>query len=166
MSCMDETHILLYVDGELEPAAVNKLETHLESCVSCRDRVNRVRRENQGLRAALEGPAEVPDIAVTLMQQLGESSGAGYVGYKAPEKKTTWKNRRLWATAASLLVAALLLVTVLFQPSEISEVEANGAGAVVLCDAKVEGEQVDSHIYQSGDQPDVKFIWLEKDLNK
>jgi hypothetical protein len=33
---------------------------------------------------------------------------------------------------------------------------------VILCSAQVDGQEVQSHIYEST-EPDIQFIWLEKE---
>ena len=68
------------------------------------------------------------------------------------------KYRWVWATAASILVVVFLFIFLfLLTPTTPEASEKH----VVFCAAQVDGQEVQSHIYEST-KPDIQFIWLEK----
>jgi anti-sigma factor RsiW len=143
----------MFVDGELEPGAAGETKAHLQECAQCRELVRRLEAENAGIKTAFSTPTAVPDIASIVMDRLET----------APEQRrpmALWKRRRVLTAAAGLLVAAVLLFYMFFNagnPTLASENE------IILCTANVEGKPAQSHIYQSEEEPDVQFIWLEQE---
>jgi anti-sigma factor RsiW len=144
MSCYDESRYALFLDKELGSQERQEIEEHIYTCNRCREQVQRMEAENARLEEAFASRG-TPDLVSVVMARL-----------KTPAKTRMWP--RLVAAAASVLVAALLFFF-LFYSNTLPE---NGETDVLLCNASVEGEEVQGHIYTSK-EPDIQFIWLEKD---
>ncbi len=90
-----------YADGELDPAAVARVERHLSTCAACRDDLRRVR----GLvRAAGSLPREIappPEVWTSLQDRMARR--------RAPARRVAWSGGWL-AAAVLLLVAGSLLL--------------------------------------------------------
>ncbi|MCP5053497.1 MAG: hypothetical protein GY940_40400 [bacterium] len=145
--CFAESHYALYLDKELGREESREIEEHIKECSRCKELVSRMEAENARIRRALETHT-APDIASQVMARLEAPP--------APRALPRWR----WAltAAATLLVVGFLFFFLLFNSAPTGNVETR----VILCTAKVEGQPVQSHIYESK-EPDIQFIWLEKD---
>ena len=143
VKCLDELSVSMFLDDELIPAERKRVETHLETCTLCRELVQQGEAENTQIRKIFKTPP-TPDLAPAVMKKLGTP---GLLKYR-------W----VLATAASILLVGFLFIF-LFLITPITP-EASEKH-VVLCSAQVEGQEVQSHIYEST-EPDIQFIWLEK----
>lgn len=154
-TCFDELAYAMYVDGEVEVETKNKIETHLESCTRCREQVQQLETENAQIKKTFEAPPTPDlDLVPTVMEKL-----------RHDREKVIPLQRYRWVltTAASFLLAVFLLVYFIINKHSIPvPPEQPGEKQVILCTARVEGKQVQSHIYKP-EEPDIQFIWLEKE---
>ena len=154
-TCFHELVYAMYVDDEVETETKNKIETHLASCVRCRELVQQLETENAQIKKTFEAPP-TPDLDLVpkVMEKL------------AHDREKVIPLRRYWwvlTTAASfLLVVFLSVYFIINKHSPPPQSEQPGEKQVILCTARVEGKQVQSHIYKP-EEPDIQFIWLEKE---
>ncbi|MEX2151087.1 MAG: DsrE family protein [Steroidobacteraceae bacterium] len=98
MKCPEAARLLhVYVDDELEPAAVLGLEEHLRGCARCRARAESLRE----LRAAVQRHTEYRLAPAGLRARLQESIGAGTAS------GAMRRERRVAFAAAGLALLAL-----------------------------------------------------------
>lgn len=143
INCLDELAVSMFLDDELAPGERKRVEMHLETCNLCRELVRQQEAENTQIKEIFK-TTPAPDLVPAVMEKLGIP---GLLNYR-------W----VWATAASLLVAVFLFIFLfLITPTNPETSEKY----VVLCSAHVDGQEVQSHIYEST-KPDIQFIWLEK----
>ena len=157
-TCFDELAYAIYVDGETEAEMKQEIETHLESCTRCSELVQRLEAENAQIKKTFEAPLiPAPDLVPTVMEKL------------AHDREKVIPLRRYWwvlSTAASFLLAVFLLVYfIINKHSPPPQSEQPVEKQVILCTARVEGKQVQRHIYKP-EEPDIQFIWLEKEEEK
>lgn len=154
-TCFHELAYAMYVDGETEAETKNKIETHLESCARCRELVQQLETENAQIKKTFEAPP-TPDLDLVpkVMEKL------------AHDREKVIPLQRYWwvlTTAASFLLAVFLLVYFIIDKHSLPpQSEQPGEKQVILCTARVEGHNVQTHIYRS-EEPDIQFIWLEKE---
>jgi anti-sigma factor RsiW len=143
VKCLDELSVSMFLDDELTPGERKRVETHLETCTLCRELVQQREAENTQIKKIFI-TTPTPDLVPAVMKKL-----------RVPGLMTY---RWLLATAASiLLVGFLLILLFLITPTNSRASEKQ----VILCSAQVDGQEVQSHIYESTG-PDIQFIWLEK----
>jgi hypothetical protein len=154
-TCFDEPVYAMYLDGEAGPETKQEIETHLESCDRCKEQVRQLEAENTRLKktfAVRPGPG--PDLVPMVMEKLADDREK-----IIPLRRYRWV---LAAAASFLLVVFLSLYFIIDKrPSPIPPGQP-GEKQVILCTARVEGHSVQTHIYRS-DEPDIQFIWLEKE---
>ncbi|MGD2085670.1 MAG: zf-HC2 domain-containing protein [Candidatus Aminicenantes bacterium] len=147
VNCLDELLVSMFLDDELAPGERKRVETHLETCTLCRELVRQREAENAQIKEIFK-TTPTPDLVPAVMEKLGTP---GLLNYR-------W----ILATAASiLLVGFLFIFFFLITPTNPQASEKQ----VILCSAQVDGQEVQSHIYQSTG-PDIQFIWLEKKNEK
>lgn len=147
VKCLDELSVSMFLDDELAPGERKKVETHLGTCTLCRELVRQREAENTQIREIFK-TTPTPDLVPAVMEKLGTPGPLNY--------------RRVLATAASILLAGFLFIFLfLVTPTNSGTVEKQ----VILCSAQVDGQEVQSHIYESTG-PDIRFIWLEKKNEK
>jgi hypothetical protein len=100
--------------------------------------------ENTRLSHTFETGEKSPDLVPAIMERLTILKG---------RKSRRW----IWAAAASLIVAAFLSYFLWFNNIP----AAAGETQVLICNARIEGQDVQSHIYNAED-PDTRYIWFEK----
>jgi len=141
--CLDELSVSMFLDDELTPGERERVESHLETCTLCRELARQLEAENTQIRKIFK-TTPAPDLVPAVMEKLGTPG--------------LWNYRWMLATAASvLLVVFLFIFLFLITPTNPEAAEKQ----VVLCSAQVDGQEVQSHIYEST-KPDIRFIWLEK----
>jgi predicted anti-sigma-YlaC factor YlaD len=141
--CLDELLVSMFLDDELTPGERKRVEAHLGACTLCRELVRQREAENTQIKKIFK-TTPAPDLVPAVMEKLGTP---GLLHYR-------W----IWATAASILVVVFLFIFLfLITPTN----PQTGEKYVVLCSAQVDGQEVQSHIYEST-KPDIQFIWLEK----
>lgn len=141
--CLDELLVSMFLDDELVPAERKRVEIHLETCTLCRELVRKREAESIQIKEIFKTTPS-PDLVPAVMKKLETPARLNY--------------RWVLATAASILLAGFLFIFLfLITPTtpEASEKQ------VILCSAQVDGQEVQSHIYEST-EPDIQFIWLEK----
>jgi anti-sigma factor RsiW len=158
ITCFDELTYAMYVDNEVEMETKSKIETHLTSCARCREFVQQLETENAQIKKTFE-VSSTPDLNLVpiVMKKLGHD-----------REKVIPLRRYRWVliTAASfLLVVFLLVYFIIIKHSPPPQPEQPGEKQVILCTARVEGKQVQSHIYKP-EEPDIQFIWLKKEEEK
>lgn len=144
VKCLDELLVSMFLDDELTPGERKRVETHLETCTLCRELVRQQEAENTQIKKIFK-TTPIPDLAPAVMKKLGNPVLLNY--------------RWMLATAASILLVCIMFIFLfLITPTnpEASEKQ------VILCFAQVDGQEVQSHIYEST-KPDIQFIWLEKE---
>ena len=117
---------------------------HLETCTLCRELVREREAENNQIKEIFK-TTFTPDLVPAVMEKLGTPGLFNY--------------RRVLAAAASILLVVFLFIFLfLITPTN------SGAGEkqVILCSAHVDGQEVQSHIYESTGS-NIRFIWLEKE---
>jgi predicted anti-sigma-YlaC factor YlaD len=137
----------MFLDDELTPGERKRIETHLETCTLCRELVRQQEAENTQIKEIFKS-TPTPDLVPAVMKKLG-TPGLLY-------------NRWVLATAASILLAGFLFIFLFLVTPTNPEA---GEKQVILCSAQVDGQEVQSHIYESTG-PDIQFIWLEKKNEK
>ncbi len=143
VNCLDELSVSMFLDDELTPGERKRIETHLETCTLCRELARQQEVENTQIKEIFKS-TPTPDLVPAVMKKLG-TPGLLY-------------NRWVLATAASILLAGFLFIFLfLVTPTNSRTNEKQ----VILCSAQVDGQEVQSHIYESK-EPDIQFIWLEK----
>lgn len=160
MKCFDELVYAVFLDNELEPEEQQNLAAHLEQCPKCREQVKEMEKENQQLTKAFERTEEPPDLVPVVMDEL---MAPGFSRYSGSGGKPVHLHTARWVMAAA--AAVVLVGFLLFFPwlnktpgtPEQTETETR----IVICKARVEGQEVRSHIFNP-DDPDIKFIWFEK----
>jgi hypothetical protein len=141
--CLDELSVSMFLDDELTPGERERVETHLGTCTLCRELVRQREAENTQIKEIFK-TTPAPNLVPAVMEKLGTPG--------------LWNYRWVWATAASILVVVFLFIFLfLITPTNPETSEKY----VVLCSAHVDGQEVQSHIYEST-KPDIQFIWLEK----
>jgi hypothetical protein len=144
VKCLDELVMSMFLDDELAPGERKGVEMHLETCTLCRELVRQQEAENKQIKKIFK-TTPIPDLAPAVMKKLGTPVLLNY--------------RWVLATAASiLLVGFLFILLFLITPTNPEAIEKQ----VILCSAQVDGQEVQSHIYEST-KPDILFIWLEKE---
>ena len=144
VKCLDELLVSMFLDDELPPGERKRVETHLETCTLCRELVRQREVENTQIKEIFNTTL-TPDLVPAVMEKLGTP---GLLNYR-------W----VLATAASILLVVFLFIFLfLMTPTKSQTSEKQ----VILCSAKVDGQEVQSHIYEST-EPDIQFIWLEKE---
>lgn len=86
MPCPNHSEWELYLDGELPLQRKGELEYHLAGCPACSGLLNRLRREEALLTAALSATPLPPDLAVTIKSRLSGTThgGGGWLWYFLP----------------------------------------------------------------------------------
>ena len=153
MTCLSELQCQYYVENEMADDERIEVQHHLQQCPGCRERINRLQIEYEAIRQGLAIPTNVPDLESTITNLLHtEKRGAG--------KKATISLHKWRIGAAAALVAAVCLALLIWlQPRALRPLE--GETEILVCSARVEGNQADSYIYHSED-PDTQYIWFEK----
>ncbi len=147
VKCLDELLVSMFLDNELVPEERKRVETHLETCTLCRELVRQREAENTQIKEIFK-TTPTPALVPAVMKRLGTP---GLLNYR-------W----VLATAASILLVVFLFIFLfLISPTTPEASEKH----VVLCSAQVDGQEVQSHIYESKG-PDIQFIWLEKISHK
>ena len=122
MKCEQETLTNAYLDGELDAAASAQLETHLESCESCRKSIANQRAVRTGIRDRADYFLAPESVRSALTHQLGLNSPAGsrsastddHGAMRPRGEPSTFRRQRspgwmqIGALAAALLVGWLL----------------------------------------------------------
>jgi predicted anti-sigma-YlaC factor YlaD len=154
-TCFHELAYAMYVDGETEAETKQEIETHLQSCTRCRELVQQLETENAQIKKTFEAPPiPGPDLAPIVMEKLAHDREK-----VIPLRRYRW----VLTTAATFLLAVFLLVVlVMDKPTISTQPGQQGEKQVILCTARVEGHNVQTHIYKSN-EPDIQFIWLEKE---
>lgn len=161
-NCLDELSAGMFLDDEGRSPRRIGITAHLKSCSRCRKLLDEMKKEDARLEEMLAIPSalDFPDLVPGVMQEV-ESA-------EPPRRRSQPRKaglllrcdqRWLWATAAGLLLSVFLAILLLL-PRNPPAREARG-GQVILCYAMVEGQEVQSHIYDDRN-PDIQFIWLEK----
>jgi len=73
--CPEYQILSVYADGELPSPWKEKLETHLNSCPNCRERLNRLKMTSQVLRSAMLSPQLVSQAEERVWQNIHSDSG-------------------------------------------------------------------------------------------
>lgn len=119
MLCTEEMGTLLsrYVDGELADKERKSIETHLETCASCRDVLNLFQRNDNVLNNALVGEAfgaQTVDAVMTEIRRLEEPMVVAPVADEEPAPvpvamRQVIEVTRMWpfAAAAALMIACV-----------------------------------------------------------
>lgn len=144
MRCFEEIVYSMFLDNELEPGQQQKVAAHLDQCNNCREQVRQMKEENLLITKAFEAGEESPDLVPAVMDRL-IAPGA--------RKNTRW----VLAAAAVLVVAVFLSYFLWVDKTPVTPVETQ----VLICYARVEGQEIQKHIFNS-EEPDTKYIWLEK----
>ncbi len=161
--CFDELSASMFLEDEVAPGEKKRIEAHLETCARCRELLKKLEIENTRLKEIFKTTTASgsPDLVPRVMKEL---DAVDLPWARLQPRKANLIHlsnyRWVWATAASILLAAFLAILVLLPgkqtPRDIPEEK------VVLCYARVEGQEVQSHIYDDKD-PGIQFIWLEKE---
>lgn len=119
--------VMLYADGEADPAHILEIESHLVSCQKCRDELDLVRAMRasvrrsvtrcapSGLEAKLRAALDCESSSASLSISSTDArwvSGARPVEARAAEKP---ERSRQWAVAAIAIAACFVLVVVVSQ---------------------------------------------------
>ena len=154
MKCHSETVYQRFVDGDLGLLIKLRVVSHLKKCEICRRRVQMLRDENLGISHLFESDHEVPDLTQLIMSRINQSNThvSRQPGIRFPD--LSWGLR---IAAVFLLIAMFLFF--LFQSRDSGTF--TGKGDVLIRTAKVEGQAVQTHVFESGDS-NTTFIWLEK----
>ncbi len=157
-TCFDEVVYAMYVDGEVGAVTNQEIETHLASCSRCRELVQRLETENAQIKKTFEVPPSPGlDLVPDVMEKLAHDRGK-----IIPLRRYRWV---LTAAASFLLAVFLVVYFIIDKHSAPPRPEQPGEKQVILCTARVEGHNVQAHIYKS-QEPDIQFIWLEKEEEK
>jgi anti-sigma factor RsiW len=157
-TCFDEVVYAMYVDSEVEAVTKPEIETHLESCSRCREFVQQLETENAQITKTFEVPPTPDlDLVPNVMEKLAHDR----------EKVIPLRRYRWVLTAAAMFLPAVFLSVyfIINKHSPPPQPEQPGEKQVILCTARVEGHNVQTHIYKS-EEPDIQFIWLEKEEEK
>ncbi|UCH95853.1 MAG: zf-HC2 domain-containing protein [Candidatus Aminicenantes bacterium] len=163
--CFDQVRYTMFLDNELPHEERQRIEAHLETCSRCRELVQQMKMENTQIKEIFK-TTHTPDLVPAVMDKLGTPGfSPGYQRYQCHQRHQRSRLIKLlnyrWmlAAAASVLLAGFLFIFLfLMTPTKPETIETR----VILCSATVEGQEVQSHIYESTD-PDIQFIWLEKE---
>ena len=110
MNCNDYLPLICgYLDGENTESENKTLQTHLESCASCREILAQMQENDRLLADAPEAPA---DLSWRIMQQVR----------KEPKKRSQWKHWSAVLSAAAVL--AVVLLSGVFSPAMEKRTEA------------------------------------------
>ncbi len=148
MTCLNELVCTMFLDNELEPDEQQRAAAHLDQCPKCRELIKNMEEENQALTTAFD-KKDTPDLVSTVMDKLTAPT--------SPRHTFRWA----MAAAASFVVAGLLSFFLWFGNPSTGPGETEMETRIIICNARVEGQDVQSHIFDSTD-PDIKFIWFEK----
>ncbi|MCP4155634.1 MAG: hypothetical protein GY757_48365 [bacterium] len=162
MKCYDELIYSMYLDGELAEVERLKVAAHLEQCAECRTTLKQMEEENRRITNAFATNEECPDLVNVVMKQLtGAAPGLTNTPGNTTRKSYGFHFSR-WgmATAASFLVMAFLFYF-LFQGKPDVTPDLPAETRILICNARVEGVEVQSHIMNSQEM-DTTFIWFEK----
>jgi predicted anti-sigma-YlaC factor YlaD len=160
--CLDELVVSMFLDDELAPGERKKAEIHLETCTLCRELVRQREAENTQIKEIFK-TTHTPDLVPTVMEKLKTPGLSSSYQRDQRHQRSRLINllnyRWVLATAASILLVGFLFIFLfLMTPTKSGTSEKQ----VILCSAQVEGQEVQSHIYEST-EPDIQFIWLEKE---
>ncbi len=139
---LDDEELIGFVWGELESSEADRVQSHLESCPKCRERLELLRRVRRGLRLLSE--EEVP---------------AAETVWPAVERRLRRARRRIllvWPAAAALLLA----VWFAFRPSseEVAQAPEPEAEFAVL-HAEIGGRPASVFVFNPSDS--VVTVWLQ-----
>ena len=167
--CLNESVLCMFLDNELEPEEKTEIITHLDTCAHCRELLQQLEQENHGLKEifGISTAAEPPDLALSVMKKIEPLDvHEDHPRQRRSNPGTLFHSRWLWASAASILLAAFMILYFLFlgtrSPLDTADTDNTTETNIVLCSARVGGQDVQSHIYQPKDT-DLQFIWLEKE---
>lgn len=157
MKCLNERVCTMFLDNELEPGERKRAAAHLEQCPKCRERVKYMEEENHALATAFN-EEDTPDLVSLVMDKLRAPESLQY-----SERKPKRRHTLHWAmaAAASVVVAGFLWFFLWFENPSPGPGETEMETRVIICNARVEGQDVQSHIFDST-APDITFIWFEK----
>ena len=147
--CFEEIMYYRFADNELEPGSARKIKEHLDTCPGCRTFVREIEAENRSLKEMFAAAPAAPDLTHRVMNGLNR------------KKSSRISLRKLAYAATFLLVISLAIFYLVQQPGKTPA----GEHQILVHSARVEGQSVRPHIFESKD-PDVKFIWLEKSGEK
>lgn len=147
MKCLNELVCTMFLDNELEPGERQRAAAHLEQCPRCRERIEKMAEENRALTAVFDSKEEAPDLVSTVMDKLTPPVSSMHF--------------RRWAIAAAIVVAGFLSFFLWFAGPSADPGEMEPETRVIVCNARVEGHDVENHIFDTSD-PEITFIWFEK----
>lgn len=102
MNCNDRyDDLILYLDGELDPAAASEMKLHLEECEVCRQKLGALESVQSCLRDSLSELEQSPGITGSVLAGIPHQSGS-----------KVWR----WVTAAGLATATACLLVWLNLP--------------------------------------------------
>lgn len=160
--CLDERSAGMFLENEGLPREKRRIAAHLETCPRCRELLKELEKEDARLKEIFAIPTALgsPDLLPRVMKEM-EAVDLPRGRFQSRKADFFHLSKRgwAWATAASILLSVLLAILVLLPgnrpPQEAPEEN------VILCYARVEGQEVESHIYNDK-EPAIQFIWLEK----
>lgn len=146
MKCLNELVYTMFLDNELEPEERKRAAAHLEQCPKCRERVEKMEEENRALTTVFD-ETDTPDLVPMVMNKLAPPASP--------------RHFLRWAMAAAIVLAGFLSFFLWFAGPTTGPGETETETRIIICNARVEGHDVQSHIFDSTD-PDITFIWFEK----
>jgi predicted anti-sigma-YlaC factor YlaD len=158
MKCFDELVYAMFLDNELAPEKRQNAAAHLEQCPKCREQVKKMEEENRQLTKAFERNEETPDLVPVVMDELMAPGSSRYSGGKPVRLHTA---RWIMAAAAAVVLVGFLFFFLWLNKTPVTPEQTETETRVIICNARVEGQEVQTHIFNS-DDPDIKFIWFEK----
>jgi anti-sigma factor RsiW len=134
--CVTAKTLSRYLDGDLPPAVSREVQAHLAECRACERALGQMKALDDVVRQAGTRPSEAPDVAGRVTAELGRR-GAFLRARITDRKRTLFGESRLTLpVAASLLVAACVVMAVLAGVDHASRGAWNRRTAPVVADAE------------------------------
>jgi predicted anti-sigma-YlaC factor YlaD len=94
-----------YLDGELNADDTRAIESHIAECRACEDELSLARKVSEGLAELT--PLGCPDVVTARVRHtMSALPGRANPIAKEPRTRRTAWNRRIWQTAAAVVLAA------------------------------------------------------------
>jgi anti-sigma factor RsiW len=122
-ACNNERLIKPWLDGELEPSAATRIETHVGSCAVCRETAGDYRRISERLSVLAHEPCPEPDTAAILARAERDAGDEGRLVHTM---------KRVALLAASVLIVALGILSMPSHSPASAEVSGDELIAVAL----------------------------------
>jgi len=108
--CVDGKVLGQYMDGELSPAATERVRTHVAGCAACADALQELRAVEEALRQNLPAVAGGPDLAKRVTADLRRRGAFLAARISAGKRRLFGERAPTGRTVAAVSLAASILV--------------------------------------------------------